>query len=197
MEIPVIIEISARHIHLSQRDADVLFGEGYEFKILKELSQKGQYAYEESVEIESESGVSMNKVRVMGPVRDSTYAEFSTTDLYQMKITAPTMTESYDDEQMATPIFIRGLKGEIKRSAAIVKQRHIHCDTDTAKKYGLKDKAEVSLRCGEERLLTLHKVVVRVDPEFTLRAHINTDEANAAGVQQNGEGLIIFKEERR
>jgi propanediol utilization protein len=188
MKIP--IEISARHIHLSQKDALILFGKNHEFIILKNLSQEGQFAYEETVKLVGPKG-EVDKVRYLGPFRNKTQVEISETDDRVLGIHAPI---KHSGDLTGTPgIKIIGPKGEVDlREGVIIALRHIHMDTETAKKFGIKNGDRVKVDINGIRDLIFENVLVRVHPEFRLALHVDTDEANAAGIdEKNHFGELI------
>lgn len=181
MKIP--IETSARHIHLSKKDADILFGKNYKFKILKELSQKGQFAYNETVILSGPKG-EIDNVRYLGPFRDNTQVEVSETDTRSLGVN-PVIRMS-GDIKGSPGIKIIGPKGEIDiKEGVIIALRHIHMDPATADKLNLKDKDKVKVDINGIRDLIFESVSVRVRPDFTLSLHLDTDEANAAGIDVN------------
>lgn len=181
MKIP--IETSARHIHLSKEHADILFGPDYEFKVFKELSQKGQFAYEEMVNLIGPKG-EIDKVRYLGPFRKDTQVEVSETDTRTLGID-PAIRMS-GDTKGSPGVRIKGPKGEVDlKEGVIIALRHIHMDPATAKKLGIKNEDKVKVDINGVRDLIFESVVVRVRPDFTLSMHLDTDEANAAGIDVN------------
>lgn len=188
MKIP--IEISARHIHLSKEDADILFGKNYEFKILKNLSQTGQFAYKEVVKLIGLKG-EVDKVRYLGPFRDKTQVEISETDARKLGIDPPVRASG--DLAGSAGLKIVGPVGEVEiKEGAIIALRHLHMDPETAKKFGVKDGGKVKVDINGIRDLIFEAVLVRVHPEFRLALHIDTDEANAAGIdEKNHFGELI------
>jgi putative phosphotransacetylase len=187
MKVPV--GVSNRHIHLSQEHVEVLFGRGYEFRVLKPLSQPGQYAAKETVTIEGPKG-SFAKVRVLGPNRKQTQIEVSTTDAYALGISAPVR----DSGDLAhTPgICIVGPQGRVEaNSGVIIAARHIHFHPFDAEAVGVRDKDLLRVKVEGERSVVFDRVLARVHPSYALEMHIDTDEANASGVK-NGDVLEIM-----
>lgn len=187
----VTIEVSARHIHLSKADAKKLFGAGFVLSKFKDLSQIGQFASNERVKLIGPEGV-IDKVRVLGPYREETQVEVSETDAKKLGLTPPTR-DSGDLDQ--TPgIKIIGPAGEIDlKRGVIIALRHIHMDPATAKILGVKDGGRVKVDTSGSRDLLFENILVRVDPSFRLAMHIDTDEANAAGIDKsNNIGEIII-----
>lgn len=180
-EVPV--GVSARHIHLEKDHLKILFGEDYQLTQLKPLSQPGQYAAEETVEIKGPKG-SIQKVRILGPVRPQTQVEISATDARKLGITAPVRTSG---NLKGTPgITIIGPKGEITVSeGVIIADRHIHMTPDDARIYGVADGQKVKLLVDGEKGGVLHNVTIRVSDKYALDCHIDTDDASAFQINQN------------
>ena len=190
MEKVIPVGVSARHVHLSAKDLEVLFGTGYKLTEKKPLSQPGQFAAEECVEVVG-SKRSFPSVRILGPVRAQTQVELALTDCFSIGVKAP-VRESGDIAGSGS-VKIVGPKGEITiNEGVIVAARHIHMHPDDAKKFGLKDKQKVSVRTEGERSIVFDNVVVRVRDDFALEMHIDTDEANAA-ILSNGQLVEVFR----
>ncbi|HPE95432.1 MAG TPA: phosphate propanoyltransferase [Bacillota bacterium] len=175
----ILVETSARHVHLTREDVDILFGEGYELTLKKALSQPGQFASNEKVNIEGPKGV-INNVSILGPIRPRTQVEISLTDARKLGINAPVKESGDLDNTPGCRIFTD--KGEVNANeGVIVAQRHIHLTPDTAKEFGLCEKQVVSVKLDTaDRALTFGNVVVRVSEKFAPAMHIDTDESNAA-----------------
>lgn len=172
------IEISARHCHLSDKDLERLFGRHYQLKPIKALSQPGQFASQETIDIETPNG-RINNVRILGPTREATQVEISQTDARQLDI-YPSIRQSGDLKGSAGAELI-GTKGKIKiKEGVIIAGRHIHCDPTTAKKIGLKDSQRVSIKTVGIRSVIFDNVIVRIREDFSLAFHIDTDEGNAS-----------------
>lgn len=187
----VVVEISARHIHLSQEHLDILFGEGYELTVKKMLSQPGQYACEERVKVVGTKG-EFPAVSILGPVRKDTQVELSLTDARSIGVAAP-VRESGDIDQSGSCTLV-GPKGEIEIAEGVIAaKRHIHATTKDAQEMGLENGEIVSVEIptSNGRNLTFGDVVVRVSDSYALAMHIDTDEANAAGMAPNTMGTII------
>ena len=181
------IGISNRHIHLSQRDLETLFGAGYELTPMKELSQPGQYACKELLTIIGPSMRPIENVRVLGPVRKASQVEISVTDSYVLKVKPP-VRESGKIEGSA-PIRIVGPKGVVELAeGCIIANRHIHMSPDEAKVFGLGDGDYVDIDVNGARRTRWFDVQVRVHKDFRLEMHVDTDDANAAGI---GNGFIV------
>jgi putative phosphotransacetylase len=177
----VHIGVSARHIHLSPEHMDALFGKGYLLTELKKLSQPGQYAAEEVVTVQGPKG-RMEKIRILGPARGSTQLEISRTDSYVLGVNPPVRQSGKIE---GTPgIKIIGPAGEIDiKHGVIVAARHIHFHTKDAEAWGIVDQQVLTVKLNGERPLILEDVLARVSEHFALDLHIDTDEANAAGVK--------------
>ena len=190
MNRPVLVETSARHIHVSRRVLDILFGEGYELTKKKDLSQPGQYACEERVQVIGPKG-SFPGVSILGPVRPETQVELSAGDARSIGVKAP-IRESGDLEGSG-PCKLVGPKGEVElNDGVIIAKRHIHMTPADAEKYNLKDKDVVSVKVDTDgRSLIFGDVIVRVNPSYALAMHIDTDESNAASCAMGMEGDII------
>lgn len=177
----VPVGISNRHIHLSAADVETLFGKGYELTPFKDLSQPGQYACKEQLTIIGPSLRAIEGVRVLGPVRKASQVEISRTDSYVLKVKPP-VRESGDIKGSA-PITIVGPKGTVTLpEGCIIANRHIHMSTEEGKAFGLNDGDSVTVDMFGERRTTFYDVQVRVHKDFRLEMHIDTDDANAAGV---------------
>ncbi|MFF2089091.1 phosphate propanoyltransferase [Paenibacillus sp. NPDC058174] len=185
----VPIGVSARHIHLSQEHVEILFGEGYTLTEMKPLSQPGQYAANETVEVIGTKGT-FPKVRILGPARSNTQLEVSRTDAFSIGVNPP-LRESGNIAGSAG-VTLRGPKGEVTiAEGVIVAARHIHFHTSDAERWGIQDKQLLRVRYGGERGVVFEQVIARVSPDFALDMHIDTDEANAAGVANGSTGEII------
>ena len=162
MKLP--IALSNKHIHLSKSDLENLFGEGYELTVLKDLSQPGQYACEEKVDLVGPKGT-IKGVRVLGPVRPDTQVEVSLADCFTLGVKAP-IKESGDIE--GTPgVKLVGPKGEVELAqGVIVASRHIHMSLEDANNFGVKDKDIVKVKTFGQRALVFENVLVRAREDF-------------------------------
>ena len=186
----VMVETSARHVHVTRETLDILFGEGYELTVKKELSQPGQFASNERVDIRGPKG-EMKNVSILGPVRKADQVELSLTDARKIGIAAP-VRESGDIEN--TPgCTISGPAGEVTVTKGVIAaKRHIHLNPETAVEAGVKDKQIVKVAVGGEgRKLIFDDVVIRVSDRFLPAMHVDTDESNAAALSGYVEGEII------
>lgn len=190
MSKPVLVEISARHLHVSQEHLEILFGKGHELTHKKDLSQPGQYACEERVTVVGPKK-ELAGVSILGPVRPATQVEISATDARSIGIAAP-VRESGDVAGSGACKLV-GPCGEVEISeGVIVAKRHIHMTPDDAAKYDLTDNQVVNVEVkSNDRSLVFGDVVVRVSPKFALAMHIDTDEGNAALVAPGTMGNIL------
>ncbi|HSH37116.1 phosphate propanoyltransferase [Schnuerera sp.] len=191
MSFKLPIALSNRHIHLSQEDLNILFGENYELTRTKDLSQPGQFACDEKVDIVGSKGT-IKGVRVLGPIRSNTQVEISISDAFKLGV-KPVVRNSGDID--GTPgVKIVGPKGEIDlENGTIVAARHIHMHTSDGKKFGVKDGDIVKVKTEGMRSIVFENVLVRVKDNFALEMHVDIEEGNAAGVK-NGELVELIKE---
>lgn len=190
MEKTVLIETSARHVHVTQEALETLFGTGYTLTKKKDLSQPGQYACEERVQVIGEKG-SFPAVSILGPVRPASQVELSASDARTIGVQAP-VRESGDIAGSGACKLV-GPKGEVElKEGVIVAKRHIHMTPQDAEAYGVEDKQVVSVKIeSAERSLVFGDTVVRVSPKFKLAMHIDTDEANALLAPAGTFGVIL------
>ncbi len=187
----VPVGVSNRHIHLSAEHVEILFGKGYELTPLKDLSQPGQFACKEQLTIIGPSLRSIEGVRVLGPVRKASQVEISRTDSFVLKVKPP-VRESGDIAGSA-PITIVGPKGVVTlKEGCIIANRHIHMSEEEGAAFGLSDGAYVTVEVNGQRRTTFYDVQVRVNKAFRLEMHIDTDDANAAGIG-NGARVTVIK----
>ncbi|SJZ59237.1 PduL/EutD family phosphate acyltransferase [Anaerorhabdus furcosa] len=185
----VLVEVSARHVHVSKQDLETLFGAGHELTSKKELSQPGQFACEEKVAVVGPKGTI--NMSILGPTRKDTQIEVSYTDARALGINAP-LRESGDTKESA-PIKLVGPKGEVELTqGVIVAKRHIHMLPSDAEKFGVENGQIVGVKIDTNgRSIVFGDTVVRVRDDFALAMHIDTDEANAAGISGSAQGEII------
>jgi putative phosphotransacetylase len=185
-----VVETSARHIHVTKEDLEILFGKGATLTKKKDLSQPGQFACEERVKIVGPKS-EMAGVSILGPERSATQLEISLTDARKLGIAAP-IRES-GDVAGSGAFKVVGPCGEIECSeGAIVAKRHIHMTPEDAETFGVSDKEIVAVKLDTpERKTVFGDVVVRVSPKFALAMHIDTDESNAAGCGREVYGEIV------
>ena len=190
MEKTVLVETSARHVHVTQEALETLFGAGYELTKKKDLSQPGQFACEERVQVIGEKS-SFPAVSILGPVRPECQVEISASDARSIGVNAP-VRESGDVAGSGACKLV-GPKGEVElKEGVIIAKRHIHMTPEDAEKYGLEDKQIVSVKIeSAERSLVFGDTVVRVSPKYALAMHIDTDEANAVLAPAGTMGIIL------
>ena len=185
----ILVETSARHVHVTQETLEVLFGKGAELEVRAMLSQPGQYVSKQRVNVvgyktDKVTGQKieavLKNVSILGPVRKANQVELSATDARSIGIAAP-IRESGDTKGSA-PCKLVGPAGEVElEEGVIVAKRHIHMTPADAEEFGVKNGDIVKLEMNTpERSLTFGDVVVRVRDDFALAAHIDTDESNAA-----------------
>ena len=186
----VIVEISARHLHLSQEHLDILFGAGHQLTPKKDLSQPGQFACEEKVEVVGPK--SSLKMSVLGPVRPATQVELSLTDARSIGVKAPIRESGVVAGSGACKLV--GPCGEVDLAEGVmVAKRHLHIIPEDAEKVGIVDKQIIKLSVkSEERSIIFDDVIARVSAKAATAVHLDTDEANAAGISGTVEGEIIL-----
>ncbi len=187
----VPVGISNRHIHLTKEHVEVLFGKGYQLTKIKDLSQPGQFACKEQLTIIGPSMRPIEGVRVLGPERKQSQVEISRTDSFVLKVKPP-VRESGALTGSA-PIIIIGPKGTVSLDeGCIIAIRHIHMSLEEGERYGVTDGEYVDVEMGGIRRSLFYDVQIRVHKDFRLEMHIDTDDANAAGVA-NGDKVKIIK----
>lgn len=185
----VMLETSARHVHLCQKDIEILFGKGATLTEKKALSQPGQYACEERITIEGPKSAIKNVI-ILGPARPASQVEVSLTDARTLGIKAP-IRESGDVAGSAGCKLI-GPAGEVELTEGVIAaKRHIHITPELATEFGVCDKQNVKVKVNGARALIFDDVVIRVSEKFAPAMHIDTDEANAAAVGPDAVAEII------
>lgn len=178
-DLRVPVNASNRHIHLSRQDADALFSPGHALTPLRALAQPGQFACQEQVVMETPAG--SLQLRVVGPLRSQTQIELSHAEAVKLKI-PPTLRLSGDIKGSPGCVLVNGSKRVTLKEGVIVAQRHMHLSPEEALAFGLKHGDRVCLYVGGSRRLTFHDVIVRSGPGHVLEAHLDREEANAAGL---------------
>ncbi|MGY4884498.1 MAG: phosphate propanoyltransferase [Nanobdellota archaeon] len=186
--ISVPVEISARHIHLCEEDFEKLFGKGKKLIPIKKLSQPGEFASKDKIDIIN--GKSKIAARVLGPLRNHSQAEISLTDAYQLNLNPIPKIRVSGDIHGTTQVLVKGPKGQTK-IPAIIAQRHLHCSEEQAKKLKLKENQIVSLKIPGQRKTIFQNIIVRISKKYDLALHLDTDEANAAGISEKIFGEIL------
>ena len=190
MAMEVLVETSARHVHVTQEVLETLFGKGFALTKKKDLSQPGQFASNERVDVVGPKKT-LSGVSILGPVRPETQVELSLTDARSIGVTAP-VRESGDIAGSGACKLV-GPCGEVELTEGVIAaKRHIHMTTADAAAMGLSDKQVVSVKIPSDgRELTFGDVVVRVSDKYALAMHIDTDDSNAAGVAPGTMGEIV------
>lgn len=185
----VPIAVSARHVHLQPDHVEVLFGAGYELTQRSELSQPGQFAANETVMIAGPKS-SIERVRILGPVRKATQVEVSFTDAMKLGVKPP-LRESGNIEGSA-PITLIGPKGSVHiEQGLIIAQSHIHMAPSDAARFGVQDGEYVTIEADGIRPISFRNVRIRVNERYRLEMHIDTDEANAGFITQGTIGRLV------
>ncbi len=193
--VPIPVSISAHHIHLSRREMDALFGKGSELTPRTDLSQPGQYASTQTVNLVGPKG-RVERVRVLGPLRKKAQVEIARTEEFKLGIDAPIRMSG--DTAGSPGLILEGAEGSIEiEEGVICAQRHIHMTPEDALAFGVKDGDVVSIRVEGKRSLTFGDVVVRVHPSYRLDMHVDTDEANAAELGPGAVGYLEGIQSRR
>lgn len=189
-DLSIPVGLSNRHIHLSQSDLEKLFGADYKLTKLKDLSQPGQYACKETVTLVGPKGI-IEKVRVLGPVRDQTQIELSIGDGYRLGLSLPIRPSG---KLTGSPgCIVVGPQGVVELASGVIcAQRHIHMSVDDGKRFFVKDGEIVQVKCHGIRALIFDQVLVRVNPNYRLEMHIDVEEGNAAGLS-NGDQVEILR----
>jgi len=189
------IGVSARHIHLTSDHVARLFGAGRRLEPERFLLQPGEFATAHTVTVAGASGRALERVRVLGPERARTQIELSRTDAVGLDMEIP-MRRSGDLD--GTPeVTLVGPAGRVRTDGVIRAGRHIHCSPEEAEAFGMRDGDEVSVRIPGPEGLTFPKVLVRTHPGHKLIVHLDTDDANAAGVNCVTYGEVLFSAEGR
>ena len=185
----ISIEVSAKHIHLSQKDLEAFFGRGYKLKKLKDLTQSGEFAAKETLDIQV-GNKKLSEIRVIGPVRKQTQVELSLTDSIELGINPPIRKSG--DLKTSPGIILIGPKKRVKiRQGVIIAQRHIHCNSKEAKSLKLKNGQVVSVKITGKRGLIFNNIKIRANKKFKLCMHLDTDEGNASGINKKGKGILL------
>lgn len=183
------VEASGRHVHLSQKDLNTLFGENYKLKMRKKLSQPRQFQAEEKVMLVGKKGV-IKDVSILGPIRNETQVEISKTDALILGVNPPVRDSG--DILGSEGIIILSQNGFIEiKEGVIIAKRHIHMTPGDAKYFKVQDKEIVKAKIYGERPLIFDEVLVRVSENYSLNMHIDYDEANACGYFKGVKAEII------
>lgn len=186
---PLPAEVSARHVHLSKQDVEMLFGQGHTLTPKRNLSQPGQFLSEERVDIVTTKGTFRN-VAVLGPVREHTQVELSMADAKTLGVDAP-IRQSGDTKGAGCVYLVTENGMVMAKDSAIVAQNHIHMTNNDARQFGVSDGELVKVQMRTARPLTFDNVVVRVSDKFALAMHIDVDEANACAFKAGDTALLL------
>lgn len=185
----ILVEVSARHIHLTEEDFKVLFGEDARLTSIKKLSQDDDFAAEQTVKLVGPEEA-FDVVRIVGPFREYSQVEVSSSEARMLGI-EPLLRVS--GHLPGTNIKVIGPEGEIEKEIAIIAKRHLHLPPEQAQALKLSADDIVSVKCLGERETIFGQVVVRIKPKYTVAIHLDTDEANAAGVKKEGKAELILE----
>ena len=184
------VGVSVRHVHISGKDIETLFGPGAELHPFRELYQPSEYAAQETVSLVGPKMRVLEKVRILGPTRDRTQVELARTDAIFLGVDAPLRMSG--DLAGSAPITVIGPKGVVElKDGCIRAMRHIHMNPREAAEFSLKHGDIVKLRVGGPSAVTFENVVIRVSDKVRLQVHLDTDEGNVADVHCNQEVEII------
>jgi putative phosphotransacetylase len=184
------IGISGRHAHLTQQHLETLFGKDYALTPLKPLSQPGQYAAEEKIDVVSPQGKTLSGVRILGPVRPESQIEISRSDALRYKFEAP--VRSSGDVKGSGSATLIGPKGRVELTeGVIIADRHIHFSEEDAKAFGVQDKDIVSIEVGGIKPGILGQVLCRVSPKYRLDCHLDTDDGSAFMLSTGDKAVLV------
>jgi putative phosphotransacetylase len=187
----LVVNISARHCHLTQADTERLFGPGHKLRPMKALYQDGEYAAEEAVTVIGPRQRMISAVRVLGPCRGASQVELSFTDGISLGIDLPVRKSG--DHRETPGCFLMGPAGLIELPAGVIRaERHVHMSPADAAHYGVKDGDRMNLRIKSRCSTVLEGLLCRVSEKFKLEVHIDTDEGNACDLT-NADGVELFK----
>ncbi len=185
----VPLGVSARHVHLSSEHVEALFGPGTKLRPKRWLYQPGEFATENTVSVVSPSGRVMERVRILGPERKRTQIEISRTDAVSIRMNVPMRNSGdLDDSPSVTLV---GPAGVVRTDGVIRAARHIHCSPEQAAAFGLSSNGVVAVRIPGPEGITFPEVLVRAHPGHKLIVHLDTDDANAAGVNCVTHGVVL------
>jgi acetate kinase len=185
---PIPIGVSVRHVHLSRGDCDALFGPGYELTRRRDVTQPGQFVTRETVDLIGPKG-EIQSVAIIAPLRRESQVEVARTDALRLGVTPPLRESGQLD---GTPgIRLRGPRGEVELARGVIlAHRHVHMHPEEAQQFGVADKDVILIRVDGDREMTMGDVLVRVHETYRLDLHLDTDEANAAGL--GNDSVVAF-----
>jgi len=189
MKNKIPVEVSGRHVHLSRKDIDKLFGKDYQLTTLENLSQPGTFATKETLTLINKNN-KFKDVRIIGPERDESQIEISKTDAIALEISAPLKLSG--DLENTPGITIKGPKKTINlNSGVIIAKRHLHASTTQAKELKLKHNQIIKIQILGKRGLIFNEIITRISDNYELALHLDTDEGNAALINKKTFGKII------
>ncbi|GMU21140.1 MAG: hypothetical protein AMXMBFR13_12330 [Phycisphaerae bacterium] len=187
----LLVNISARHMHITQENLEILFGAGAKLTVLRNLYQEGQFASEQVVTVIGPRHRTITNLRILGPCRTLNQIELSFTDGIAMGIDLPVRMSG--NIQGTPGCIVMGPKGHIVLEEGVIRaQRHVHMGPADAEYYGVKNGDAMSLRIDSSCPVTLEGVIARIDPAFKLEVHIDTDEGNASDLT-NAKSVELMK----
>ncbi|MFB3893040.1 MAG: phosphate propanoyltransferase [Phycisphaerae bacterium] len=177
----LVVNVSARHLHITTEDLARLFGPGAELTVYRWLYQPGEFASEQQVTIVGPRQRKIENVRILGPVRDYTQVEISLTDSIMLGIEAPVRPSGSIEGTPGCTVI--GPRGSIRLARGVIRaERHVHMNPADADAYGFADRQYVRLRVESDCAMTFERVLCRVDPRVLLEVHLDTDEGNACNL---------------
>jgi acetate kinase len=186
---PIPVGVSVRHVHLSRAHCDALFGKDYELTLRREVSQPGQYVTRETVDLVGPRG-ELRGVAIIAPLRQQTQIELARSDAIALGVNPPLRESGKLDGSPG--LTVRGPHGQVElERGVILAHRHVHMSPDDARRFGVEDGAMIKLRVDGDRETVFGDVLVRVSPAYALDLHLDTDEANAAGL--NNDSVASFE----
>jgi len=189
----VKVGISNKHVHLNEADLAALFGAGHKLTVKKQLSQPGQFAAEEMVDVVGPKGT-LKGIRILGPTRKESQVELAMTDARVIGLSLPIRESGVLDGSPGVKLI--GPKGELELAkGAIIALRHIHLSVSQAKEAGVKDKDWVTVKASGSRPLIFENVLIRSGDAHLSEMHVDTDEGNAAGLKNDDMVEILGKQE--
>lgn len=179
---PLVVNVSARHCHLTQEAVEALFGKGHQLQVHKWLYQEGQFAAKETLTLIGPRSRVISNLRILGPCRNLNQVELAYTDGIALGFDLP--LRSSGDIKGTLGCMLMGPAGFFEMEQGVIRaMRHVHMHPDDAKHYGVKPGGKMKLKIGGDNAITLDQMLVRVDPSFKLEVHIDTDEGNACNLQ--------------
>jgi putative phosphotransacetylase len=177
---PLVVNISARHCHLTQEAVETLFGKGHQLKPKKWLYQEGQYAAEEAVTLIGPRSRIISNLRILGPCRNINQVELAYTDAISLGFDIPIRNSG--DIKGTPGCMLMGPAGFLRMDEGVIRAApHVHMAPEDAAHYGVENKSFMKLEVGGDIGVTFDRIFVRVDPSFKLEVHIDTDEGNSCG----------------